>query len=194
LYTRVLYRYGGNYLYFSAVGDKWFARVLGRFPSPGPPLLRKAVRCRRTIVCAPATTHPNAKWWIMTQLRNVLGGPLEVCCSDPVTGFYRTGRCQSGPDDVGVHAVCARMTEEFLDFSRATGNDLRTPNPAWGFPGLSPGDRWCLCASRWREANVAGVAPPVILAATHERALEVVSYLDLLEHAIDPVGESQGRG
>lgn len=131
----------------------------------------------------------------MAQPRNVLGGPLELCCGDPLTGFYRTGRCQSGPDDVGIHAICAQMTEEFLAFSLATGNDLSTPNPAWGFPGLAAGDRWCLCAARWREAHVAGVAPPVVLAATHERALEVVSYLDLLEHAIDPVvGESQGRG
>ena len=130
----------------------------------------------------------------MTQPRNVLGGPLEVCGNEPPTGFYRTSRCQSGADDVGVHAICARMTEEFLAFSREHGNDLSTPNPAWGFPGLVPGDRWCLCADRWREALAAGVAPPVVLAATHERALEHVSYLDLLEHAIDPVNEVRGSG
>jgi uncharacterized protein len=130
----------------------------------------------------------------MAQPRNVLGGPLETCGSEPVTGFYRTGCCETEADDLGAHVVCARMTGEFLAFSRETGNDLSTPNPAWGFPGLKAGDRWCLCAARWREALVAGVAPPVILAATHERALEFVSYLDLLEHAIDPVGEAKERG
>jgi uncharacterized protein len=126
----------------------------------------------------------------MNQPRNVLGGPLEICGADPLTGYYRTGRCQSEADDAGVHAVCVQVTAEFLAFSRERGNDLSTPNPAWGFPGLQAGDRWCLCAARWREALDAGQAPPVVLGATHERALEFVSYLDLLEHAIDPVGKT----
>lgn len=117
--------------------------------------------------------------------RNVLGGPLEVCCTDPVTGFYRTGRCETGPQDVGNHTVCARVTAEFLAFTRSRGNDLSTPVPEYGFPGLRPGDCWCLCAARWQEALLAGVAPPVRLAATHERALEVVALQDLVRHAID---------
>jgi uncharacterized protein (DUF2237 family) len=117
--------------------------------------------------------------------RNVLGEPLALCCSDPVTGFYRSGRCDTGAEDFGAHVVCARVTEEFLAFSRTRGNDLSTPVPEAGFPGLKPGDRWCLCAARWREALDAGVAPPVILAATHERALETVSIDDLKRHAID---------
>ncbi len=130
----------------------------------------------------------------MDPSRNVLGGKLEPCCLDPVTGFYRTGRCQTGDDDIGSHTVCVRVTEEFLLFSRLHGNDLSTPNPEWGFPGLKPGDRWCLCAPRWQEALRAGWAPPVVLAATHERALEHVSFVDLLEHAIDPVSKEEGRG
>lgn len=106
--------------------------------------------------------------------RNVLGGPLQACSFDPLTGFERTGCCDAGPDDVGQHTVCARVTEEFLAFSLARGNDLVTPQPQWRFAGLKPGDRWCLCASRWLEAWQAGVAPPVVLEATHEAALRVV--------------------
>ncbi|NTU81520.1 MAG: DUF2237 domain-containing protein [Chloroflexales bacterium] len=120
--------------------------------------------------------------------RNVLGGPLAVCGTEPLTGFYRTGCCDTGPDDVGVHVVCAQVTAEFLAFSRSHGNDLSTPRPAYGFPGLKPGDRWCLCADRWQEALEAGVAPPVVLAATHEAALGVVRREDLLRHAIDVAG------
>jgi uncharacterized protein (DUF2237 family) len=120
--------------------------------------------------------------------RNVLGGPLAVCGADPLTGFYRTGCCDTGPEDVGVHAVCALMTAEFLAFSRSRGNDLSTPRPEYGFPGLRPGDRWCLCASRWQEALDAGMAPPVVLAATHEAALAVVRREDLLRHAVDVAG------
>jgi uncharacterized protein (DUF2237 family) len=130
----------------------------------------------------------------MSEQKNVLGGELETCSGDPLTGFYRTGCCETGQDDLGVHAVCAVMTAEFLAFSSARGNDLSTPNPAWGFPGLEPGDRWCLCAARWQEALEAGMAPPVILTATNEKALEVVGYVDLLEHAIDPAGKSAGPG
>lgn len=116
---------------------------------------------------------------------NVLGGPLEPCSVDPLTGFYRDGTCRTGPQDVGLHVVCAQMTEDFLAFSRRVGNDLSTPRPAWGFPGLRPGDRWCVCADRWREAHEAGVAPPVCLEATHVSALEFASLDDLRAHAVD---------
>jgi uncharacterized protein (DUF2237 family) len=119
--------------------------------------------------------------------RNVLGEPLGLCCRDPVTGFYRTGRCETGPSDHGAHVVCAQITEAFLEFTRARGNDLSTPVPEAGFPGLAPGDRWCLCARRWAEAEAAGVAPPVILGATHERALDEVALEDLKRHALDLV-------
>lgn len=105
---------------------------------------------------------------------NVMGEPLAPCSLEPLTGFYRTGCCSSGPDDRGRHVVCAEMTEAFLAFTRAQGNDLSAPRPAFRFPGLKPGDRWCLCASRWLEAHEAGVAPPIFLAATHERATEIV--------------------
>ena len=113
--------------------------------------------------------------------RNVLGGELESCGTDPVTGFQRDGCCNTGPQDVGVHTVCAVVTTEFLTFTRDAGNDLISPGP--GFPGLKPGDRWCLCASRWAEAHAAGVAPPVVLAATHARTLEFVDLTDLQRHA-----------
>ncbi len=121
----------------------------------------------------------------MPDARNVLGGPLESCCGDPLTGWFRDGSCRTARDDVGLHVVCAEMTAEFLAFSRARGNDLSTPVPTAGFPGLKPGDRWCLCAARWREAFEAGVAPPVILAATEESALSVVSLSQLKSHALD---------
>lgn len=117
--------------------------------------------------------------------RNVLGGPLAPCCEDPVTGFYRDGYCHTGPQDVGSHTVCARLTEAFLEFSLLRGNDLTTPRPEFDFPGLRPGDRWCLCIARWREALEAGVAPPVVLAATHEKALAVVTLEQLSRHALD---------
>lgn len=117
--------------------------------------------------------------------RNVLGGPLGECSSKPLTGFYRDGCCNSGRDDHGVHSVCVLMTKEFLKFSLARGNDLSTPMPDFGFPGLKAGDRWCLCAARWREAFKAGCAPRVVLNATHERTLDYVSLEDLKKHAID---------
>lgn len=117
--------------------------------------------------------------------RNVLGGKLETCCTAPLTGFFRTGKCETGPQDAGVHTVCARMTREFLEFSRAQGNDLMTPNPAFGFPGLQPGDCWCVCAARWKEAYDAGVASPVRLAATHEATLQYIRREELLEYALD---------
>lgn len=121
---------------------------------------------------------------------NVLGLPLETCSLDPKTGFYRDGCCETGPDDLGVHIVCAEMTAEFLSFSKLQGNDLITPRPEYQFPGLKPGDRWCLCASRWREALDAGVAPPVFLAATHQKALDFVTLEDLQQHAKDGADES----
>ncbi|MBU3725588.1 MAG: DUF2237 domain-containing protein [Burkholderiaceae bacterium] len=119
-----------------------------------------------------------------TSAKNVLGGPLAPCSHDPLTGFFRDGCCNTSPEDFGSHTVCAQMTEAFLSFSKSRGNDLSTPNPQYRFPGLKPGDRWCLCAARWREAAEAGVAPPVILEATHQRALEVIALADLEYHAL----------
>jgi uncharacterized protein (DUF2237 family) len=118
--------------------------------------------------------------------RNVVGGALLACSNEPMTGFFRDGCCSTGPEDLGSHTVCAVMTEEFLAFSRETGNDLSTPRPEWGFPGLQPDDRWCVCAARWLEAHAAGVATPVILGATHERALEVIPIDALISHAAAP--------
>lgn len=114
---------------------------------------------------------------------NVLGEPLMPCAIDPLTGFYRDGCCNTGPEDLGRHVVCAEMTAEFLEFSRSVGNDLSTPMPVYGFEGLKPGDRWCLCASRWVEAYQAGMAPRVILASTHEAALETCDLEALQSHA-----------
>ena len=121
----------------------------------------------------------------MSKARNVLGGPLAVCSTDPMTGFTRSGCCETGMQDIGSHTVCAELTAEFLEFSRSVGNDLMTPVPEYGFPGLKPGDRWCLCAQRWKQALDAGVAPRVVLAATHERALRVVSLDDLRANALE---------
>jgi uncharacterized protein (DUF2237 family) len=115
---------------------------------------------------------------------NVLGGPLQACCYRPVTGFYRDGYCRTGPGDHGVHVVCAEMTAEFLEFSRNEGNDLLTPRPEYDFPGLNPGDRWCLCAARWKEALDAGCAPRVVLEACHLATLEFASLEDLQAHAV----------
>lgn len=117
--------------------------------------------------------------------RNVLGGPLATCSRQPMTGFFRNGCCDTSDEDAGSHTVCVVMTAEFLLFSRARGNDLSTPRPEFGFAGLKPGDRWCLCAARWREALAAGRAPLVVLTATHERALEICDLADLKRHAID---------
>ncbi len=117
--------------------------------------------------------------------RNVLGGKLEGCSTDPMTGFYRNGKCDTGANDTGVHTVCARMTREFLEFSKAAGNDLSTPMPAFNFPGLKPGDCWCLCAARWKEAYDAGAAPMIRLAATHEATLRYASIEELKEYALD---------
>ncbi len=121
----------------------------------------------------------------MTSDRNVLGGQLEACGSDPLTGFYRDGCCNTGPEDLGNHTVCAVVSTEFLTQQQEAGNDLVTARPEYGFSGLRPGDRWCVCAERWQEAYDAGAAPPVVLAATHARSLEVVSLEALQEHAVD---------
>lgn len=121
----------------------------------------------------------------MTGAKNVLGQDLQTCCTSPMTGFYRDGKCNTGAGDMGAHVICAQVTEEFLTFSKSRGNDLSTPVPAFSFPGLKPGDRWCLCALRWKEALDAGVAPPVILSSTHASAVEYVSLTELKANAID---------
>lgn len=120
-----------------------------------------------------------------TETLNVLGQPLVPCGQDPVTGFYRDGCCRVGPEDLGLHAVCAEMTAEFLAFTRRQGNDLSTPRPEFGFPGLNPGDRWCLCAGRWQEAFDAGQAPRVVLQGTDQAALEACRLADLKRCAVD---------
>ena len=116
---------------------------------------------------------------------NVLGGPLLACCYAPKTGFYRDGYCHTGPEDHGSHTVCIDVTDEFLSFSKSRGNDLTTPYPEFGFPGLKHGDRWCLCAARWLEAFDAGKAPRVVLSACHEKALEIVPLAALKSKALD---------
>jgi uncharacterized protein (DUF2237 family) len=116
---------------------------------------------------------------------NVLGGPLEPCGNDPITGFYRSGDCECGPEDVGLHAVCTVVSREFLDHQFSVGNDLSTPRPEWGFAGLVPGDRWCVVAARWFQAYVDGAAAPVVLASTNRRALEIIPLDALREHAVD---------
>jgi uncharacterized protein (DUF2237 family) len=122
---------------------------------------------------------------LMAKAQNVFGETLEVCCTSPMTGFYRNGTCETGPNDIGTHVVCAEVTEEFLEFTRSKGNDLTSPSPSQGFPGLKPRDKWCLCVSRWKEALDAGVAPAVTLSATHEAALKYVSLESLKRHALD---------
>lgn len=121
----------------------------------------------------------------MAEQKNVLGGDLMACCFAPLTGFYRDGACRTGPQDTGTHVVCVRVDAGFLAFSKSRGNDLTTPVPAYGFPGLKPGDKWCLCALRWREAFLAGVAPPVLLESTNEKALEFITLEELKRHAHD---------
>jgi uncharacterized protein len=116
---------------------------------------------------------------------NVLGEPLEPCGTDPLTGFYRDGDCACGEDDVGLHAVCAVVTTEFLEHQRSVGNDLSTPRPEWQFPGLKPGDRWCVVAARWLQAHDDGAPAPVVLASTNARALEIIPIELLREHSVD---------
>ena len=122
---------------------------------------------------------------MVTEATNVVGGKLETCCTSPMTGYYRDGKCNTGGGDFGAHTVCAQLTEEFLQFTKSNGNDLSTPVPEFNFPGLKPGDCWCLCASRWKEAMDAGWAPPVVLAATHALTLDYVSLDELKQHAAD---------
>jgi uncharacterized protein (DUF2237 family) len=117
--------------------------------------------------------------------KNVLGGDLESCCTDPMTGFYRDGYCKTGPDDTGRHTICILATDEFLAFSKEAGNDLTTPMPQYAFPGLKGGDKWCLVAMRWQQALEAGMAPQVVLRATHESALQFVDLEDLKQYAVD---------
>jgi uncharacterized protein (DUF2237 family) len=119
--------------------------------------------------------------------KNVLGSELQCCCTKPRTGYFRDGFCRTGAGDVGLHTVCARVTAEFLEFSVERGNDLVTPHPEWDFPGLRPGDKWCLCVERWKEALGEGVAPPVVLEATHISALEFVSLEELRSHAVKAI-------
>ena len=121
---------------------------------------------------------------IQRQEFNVLGEPLASCCTDPMTGFFRDGSCRTGEDDHGRHTLCARMTQDFLEFSQARGNDLSTPRPEYGFPGLKPGDCWCLCVLRWKEALDAGFAPPVRIEACHQSVLEHVTLSDLQANTI----------
>jgi uncharacterized protein len=122
---------------------------------------------------------------ISSRPKNVLGTELQCCCTSPRTGFYRDGFCQTGPMDHGSHTVCAQVTTAFLEFSKSRGNDLSTPVPAYEFPGLNAGDRWCLCVSRWQEAFEAGVAPKIILESCHEKALEIVQLEDLKQYSIN---------
>jgi uncharacterized protein len=121
----------------------------------------------------------------MAMPKNVLGTELQMCSTDPLTGFYRDGCCRTGPDDHGLHLVCIEVTDDFLAFSKERGNDLSTPNPMYHFPGLKAGDRWCLCVERWKEALDAGMAPMVVLEATHMSALEFVDLEDLEAYAVD---------
>lgn len=121
----------------------------------------------------------------MAGAKNVLGTDLQPCSFDPLTGFYRDGCCNTGADDLGLHIVCIRATEAFLQFSRERGNDLSAPRPEMAFTGVKPGDQWCLCAMRWKEALDAGMAPPVVLEATHISSLEFVNLSDLRDHAVD---------
>lgn len=139
-------------------------------------------------VDGPYSTVPKRKLQMpavtTTGAKNVLGTPMESCSTKPLTGFFRTGCCDTGPGDVGLHLVCAVMTDEFLAFSKMRGNDLSTPKPEWGFPGLKSGDRWCLCVTRWKEAFEADMAPKVILESTHISSLEFVSLEELKTHAL----------
>jgi uncharacterized protein len=123
---------------------------------------------------------------MMEESRNVLGQPLQTCGTEPMTGFFRDGCCNTGPNDLGVHTVCCVLTAEFLAMSKQLGNDLSTPVPQYGFPGLKPGERWCVCAARWLQVFEAGAACPVVLEATHENTLQVISFELLLQHAVIP--------
>lgn len=129
-----------------------------------------------------STTNGNGHY---PKPRNVLGGELKSCCTNPMTGFYRDGYCRTGPDDIGRHTVCILATDEFLEFSKSVGNDLSTPRPEFAFPGVRNGDKWCLCVTRWQEALEAGMAPQVDLEATHESALQIVRLEDLQRFSVE---------
>lgn len=145
----------------------------------------------RITLCQPARSSPVVRAAMSTEAsgadapRNVLGGPLGCCCTSPKTGYYRDGYCRTDASDHGRHVICSQVSQEFLTYSKSRGNDLMTPSPGFGFPGLKPGDKWCLCASRWKEAYDAGVAPPIFLACTHAKALEYVTLDQLKQHAVD---------
>ena len=141
------------------------------------PLILGAFLCLRPI----ANFNEQPTKVMIKNPNNVLGTPLQSCCTDPMTGYYRDGFCNTGADDIGTHVVCAEMTEEFLTYTKSRGNDLSTPMPVYRFPGLKPGDKWCLCALRWREAYYAGYAPPVVLERTHEKALQYIKLEHLKE-------------
>jgi uncharacterized protein (DUF2237 family) len=126
--------------------------------------------------------------------RNVLGGTLEECGTDPLTGFFRDGCCSTGPEDRGLHTICAVVTADFLEHQRSIGNDLSTPMPAYGFPGLVPGDRWCVTAVNWLRAHTDGAAAPVVLASTHERTLQIVPLDVLRLYAVDVPADASGLG
>jgi uncharacterized protein len=154
-------------------------------PPPPTPTPTMAARASANAAAGSAPSNPPAPPPLpppRTDAQNVLGGALECCCTSPMTGWHRDGFCRTGSGDLGLHTVCSYVTRAFLDYTKSRGNDLETP-VGRSFPGLKPGDKWCLCAGRWLEASRAGVAPPVVLAATHARALEVVSLEELKEHA-----------
>lgn len=127
----------------------------------------------------------NERMCVKVDDKNVLGEDLSLCCTEPLTGFYRNGFCQTGEMDRGVHTVCAKVTDAFLKFSKSKGNDLTTPLPEYSFPGLKDGDKWCLCAARWLEAEQAGYAPPLYLDATHEKTLQIIELETLKKYAVD---------
>lgn len=145
--------------------------------------------CARPGSCSGVTTRKTGTMRMKVETeqkaRNVLGGSLELCCNSPRTGFYRDGFCHTGPQDFGVHTVCARVTTEFLEYSKLQGNDLISPAPQYGFPGLKDGDGWCVCASRWLEAVNAGFGCPIVLASTHEKTLQTIPLETLRQYAID---------
>lgn len=155
---------------------------MGRRIGPNSPTRPGSVNLASGMISPAAPTTQRQD----TPGRNVLGEPLIACSTDPLTGYRRNGCCEHRADDPGQHTLCAEMTAEFLAFTRAAGNDLSTPRPEFRFPGLQPGDRWCLCVGRWAEALAAGYAPPVVLEATHESALRVVSLENLRAHAVKP--------
>jgi uncharacterized protein len=147
-------------------------------------ILNIALLCSTLVLLVlPSVNYLSSNFMKEHNQLNVFGSELELCCSSPMTGFYRDGHCHTGPTDYGTHTVCAIMSDEFLAFSKSKGNDLSTPRPEFSFPGLKAGDKWCLCVLRWKEALEAGMAPPILLKSTHDKSLEYVSLIDLSENA-----------